>query len=96
MSASLFPFFLVLLLSSSLHVSMAIRDIPSSVPSTMRPASVDYVKMNTEVTHRHQVFRDREVEGCLPKGYKHSSAPSRYVNYQPLGSCTSKPDPTKP
>ncbi|KAK4750240.1 hypothetical protein SAY87_027689 [Trapa incisa] len=32
----------------------------------------------------------RSVEGCLPKGLPHNSAPSRYVNYLPLGSslCT--------
>ncbi|GKV01263.1 hypothetical protein SLEP1_g13828 [Rubroshorea leprosula] len=97
MPASLFCFFLVLMFSSSLPVSMAIRDIPSSVPSTMRPASVDYMKMdNDEVTQGHQVFHDREVKGCLPKGYRRSSAPSRYVNYQPLGSCVSKNDPRKP
>ncbi|KAI3517223.1 hypothetical protein L1887_16436 [Cichorium endivia] len=25
------------------------------------------------------------VDGCLPKGIRHSSGPSRYINYQPLG-----------
>ncbi|KAF7820159.1 hypothetical protein G2W53_025614 [Senna tora] len=29
------------------------------------------------------------VEACLPKGFKPSSAPSRYINYQPLGSSSS-------
>ncbi|KAL4358615.1 hypothetical protein AHAS_Ahas09G0304400 [Arachis hypogaea] len=26
------------------------------------------------------------IEACLPKGVKRTSAPSRYINYQPLGS----------
>ena len=37
------------------------------------------------------------VEGCLPKGIRHSSGPSRYINYQTLGlpsSCsTNAPEP---
>ncbi|CAL5209188.1 unnamed protein product [Lathyrus oleraceus] len=36
------------------------------------------------------VFQGRNVEDCLPKGFRRSSAPSRYINYQPLGtSCSS-------
>ncbi|KAJ1432399.1 hypothetical protein SESBI_06660 [Sesbania bispinosa] len=31
-------------------------------------------------------FQWPEAEACLPKGFRRSSAPSRYVNYQPLGS----------
>ncbi|KAI4346305.1 hypothetical protein L6164_007218 [Bauhinia variegata] len=27
-----------------------------------------------------------EFRACLPKGFRLSSAPSRYINYQPLGS----------
>ncbi|KAK7343866.1 hypothetical protein VNO77_12953 [Canavalia gladiata] len=29
------------------------------------------------------------VEACLPKGFRASSAPSRYINYEPLGSTCS-------
>ncbi|XVE59050.1 hypothetical protein DITRI_Ditri05aG0013800 [Diplodiscus trichospermus] len=78
--------------SSSSNFAMAGRDIPSSVPSTMRPASVDYVKMNPEkLNHKHEVFNEKETKGCMPKGSKHSSAPSRYVNFQTLGSsCATK------
>ncbi|GFQ06903.1 hypothetical protein PHJA_002834300 [Phtheirospermum japonicum] len=34
----------------------------------------------------------KDLENCLPKGRRHSSAPSRYINYQPLGStmCSSR------
>lgn len=78
---------------------MAGRDIPSSVPSTMRPVSVDYVKMNPQVlnNHKEEVFHEKQVKGCMPKGSKHSSAPSRYVNFQTLGSaCATKPHSQKP
>ncbi|EOY34452.1 Uncharacterized protein TCM_042131 [Theobroma cacao] len=89
--------YLLLLFSSSPHVAMAGREIPSSVPSTMRPASVDYVKMNPQVmNHKHKAFNEKEAKGCMPKGSTHSSAPSRYVNYQTLGSfCGSKTHPDK-
>lgn len=30
----------------------------------------------------------RNVEACLPKGFRRSSAPSRYINYQPLAGST--------
>ncbi|KAL5069476.1 hypothetical protein RYX36_020363 [Vicia faba] len=36
-----------------------------------------------------RVFQGRNVEDCLPKGFRRSSAPSRYINYQPLGSSCS-------
>ncbi|KAK8485859.1 hypothetical protein V6N13_144467 [Hibiscus sabdariffa] len=87
--------YVVLMFCSSWDVAMGGRYIiPSSVPSTMRPASVDYVKINPQVllNHKHKVNHDKEVKGCLPKGFRHSSAPSRYVNYQTLGSsCATKP-----
>ncbi|KAJ6311497.1 hypothetical protein OIU77_013290 [Salix suchowensis] len=31
-------------------------------------------------------FHGGEVENCLPKGFHPNSAPSRYINYQTLGS----------
>ncbi|XWS53321.1 hypothetical protein CRYUN_Cryun11dG0146800 [Craigia yunnanensis] len=100
MSATIFCIifiYLLLIFSSSSDVAMASRNIPSSVPSTMRPASVDYVKMNPQVNHKHEVFKEKEVKGCMPKGSTRSSAPSRYVNYQTLGSsCATKTHSEKP
>ncbi|VVB01769.1 unnamed protein product [Arabis nemorensis] len=57
---------------------------PDSVPSTsMKPLSVDEtVKLNP----RNQIFRGTEVKSCMPKGFRPRSAPSRFVNYQPLVS----------
>nr|KYP53062.1 hypothetical protein KK1_025064 [Cajanus cajan] len=34
-------------------------------------------------------FHGGSVEACMPKGFRRSSAPSRYINYQPLGSTCS-------
>ncbi|KFK32353.1 hypothetical protein AALP_AA6G230700 [Arabis alpina] len=57
---------------------------PDSVPSTsVKPLSVDEtVKLNP----RNQIFRGTEVKNCMPKGFRPRSAPSRFVNYQPLVS----------
>ncbi|KAG5515568.1 hypothetical protein RHGRI_036571 [Rhododendron griersonianum] len=65
---------------SPLDVTMASRHEPSSSAEeyvTMKPLIMD---------HKKQLFRGREVNGCMPKGFRHSSAPSRYVNYQTMGS----------
>ncbi|CAK7332241.1 unnamed protein product [Dovyalis caffra] len=84
-----------LLSSNSLGITMAGRDIPmrpSSVPSTMM-APLDsqgegYVKMKPHLNHKRPFFGARDVRGCLPKGYRHSSAPSRFVNNLPIVSCS--------
>ncbi|CAN1253019.1 hypothetical protein LINPERPRIM_LOCUS8212 [Linum perenne] len=48
--------------------------------------NVDSSPSSSSDQHRG-VFGRKEVKNCLPKGFRHTSAPSRYVNYQPLGSC---------
>ncbi|KAG7568308.1 hypothetical protein ISN45_Aa04g011370 [Arabidopsis thaliana x Arabidopsis arenosa] len=61
------------------------RLIPlESVPSSsMMPLSVEEtVKMNP----RNQIFHGTHVKSCMPKGFRPRSAPSRFVNYQPLVS----------
>jgi hypothetical protein len=87
----LFTYFL--LSSNSLGITMAGRAIPSSVPSTMMPPldsqGEDYVERRPLSNHRRPFFgTEPDVKGCLPKGYRHSSAPSRYVNNLPLISCS--------
>ncbi|KAL7127228.1 hypothetical protein ABFS83_14G241800 [Erythranthe nasuta] len=61
-----------------------------SAPSTALPkaaAAADYVTVNPGLKpHKQRVFHRREVNNCMPKGFHRSSAPSRYVNYQTLGS----------
>ncbi|KAI9196346.1 hypothetical protein LWI28_023150 [Acer negundo] len=86
----------VLLLLSSSHVSMAGRSIPSSVPSTMRPSSGNYVKMKPISSSTNKFFHGKEVDNCLPKGFRHASAPSRYVNSQTLGGCSNSPSIRNP
>ncbi|KAF9675174.1 hypothetical protein SADUNF_Sadunf09G0004800 [Salix dunnii] len=88
--------FTYLLLSSvSLGITVAGRYNPmrpSSVPSSMLPPldsqGQDYVKMEPLFNHKQPFFGDPGVKGCLPKGYRHSSAPSRFVNNLPLISCS--------
>lgn len=59
--------------------------------SASRPLGVkgeDYTTFKPKIRKEKQGLG---VEGCLPKGRRHSSAPSRYINYQPLGEVTCKP-----
>ncbi|CAA2959232.1 Hypothetical predicted protein [Olea europaea subsp. europaea] len=35
---------------------------------------------------RKQVFPGKAVDNCMPKGKRHSSAPSHYINYHTFGS----------
>ncbi|KAJ0480432.1 hypothetical protein HanIR_Chr13g0631631 [Helianthus annuus] len=41
-------------------------------------------KVQDFVTRKGLVFHGKEVSGCMPKGRRRSSAPSRYGNNQPL------------
>ena len=81
---------LYLLLSlNSLGITMAGRIIPPSAPSTVtRPLVSSEVEtyVKPQLGHKQKVFQVREVKGCLPKGFRHNSAPSRFVNYKPLDS----------
>ncbi|KAB2606672.1 hypothetical protein D8674_006389 [Pyrus ussuriensis x Pyrus communis] len=92
-----------LLFLSGFDISMAARNIPSSAPSTMvRPLVTEgrdrYVSMKPRhLNPKQEVFHGREVKGCLPKGFTHASAPSRFVNYHALGSgCSSAKGSRKP
>ncbi|KAJ7975033.1 Maintenance of mitochondrial morphology protein like, partial [Quillaja saponaria] len=50
------------------------------------PNYVTFMKPKKSHGGQSRTGTGRDVENCLPKGYRRSSAPSRYVNYQPLGS----------
>ncbi|KAF8033237.1 hypothetical protein BT93_D1985 [Corymbia citriodora subsp. variegata] len=74
----------------------------SSVPSTMIPlfpASQEYATMKRPF-HRRGThgFGAKQLRNCMPKGAQHSSAPSRFVNFEPLGSSArcSTPHPARP
>ncbi|XAR59715.1 hypothetical protein NMG60_11015657 [Bertholletia excelsa] len=51
------------------------------------------VKPREDQTTR-QVFRRKEVKTCMPKAFRHSSGPSRYVNYRTTASsgCSTTPN----
>ncbi|GLT65807.1 hypothetical protein SLA2020_382160 [Shorea laevis] len=95
-----FAFFCLLFFFSTMADA---RIIPSSAPSTIvRPLVSDAKDFATikppRFRHKHPVFQGTEVKNCLPKGFRHSSAPSRFVNYHTLGSpeCSSDSHSTKP
>ncbi|PON31989.1 hypothetical protein PanWU01x14_365220 [Parasponia andersonii] len=92
-SLSLFLLFIVLLLSPPVF---AIRPLTES--STTPPADYTLLRPKEGNYGKHGGFGSRpEVESCLPKGFRRTSAPSRYVNYQTLGSnlCNSSPTSSK-
>ncbi|QCD88145.1 hypothetical protein DEO72_LG3g2687 [Vigna unguiculata] len=85
---SLLALFFLLSLNS-LHITIAARVIPQSAPSTVtRPLFLSEAEtyLKPHLGHKHSVFREGQVKNCLPKGYRHNSAPSRFVNYNTLGS----------
>ncbi|OIW03914.1 hypothetical protein TanjilG_30190 [Lupinus angustifolius] len=92
-------YFVVLCLFLSLN-SLAGRVIPPSAPSTVTRPLVSsevetYVKPHLD--HKEKIFKGREVNGCLPKGSRHNSTPSRFVNYNTLGSgCSGMHNSKKP
>jgi len=86
---SLLAIYLLLSLNS-LGTTMGGRIIPPSAPSTVTRPLVsseveNYVKPQL-INHKQKALQGREVKGCLPKGSRHNSAPSRFVNYKTLGS----------
>ena len=48
----------------------------------------NYMKLKPD-EKGHGFHHSGSVEACLPKGFRRTSAPSRYINYQPLGSTCS-------
>lgn len=68
--------------STPVCVVAAARPLEQNVPK--------YMKVKPEkLGHGRRGFQSGNVEACLPKGFKRTSAPSRYINYQPLGSACS-------
>lgn len=65
----------------------------SSFPGTWMqsfPESRDLTATSLPPLFRERRFGWREAKACLPKGPVHSSAPSRFVNYQPLRSTANR------
>ncbi|OVA06980.1 hypothetical protein BVC80_1731g59 [Macleaya cordata] len=84
----------LLLLLSPLETSMVCRQTSSPrVVEATRPLVTkfpEYVILNPARSNHHHHkkhgYRGREVESCMPKGFRRSSAPSRYGNFHTLGS----------
>ncbi|KAL1532159.1 hypothetical protein AAHA92_32205 [Salvia divinorum] len=53
--------------------------------------SEDYTMFKPKVIEGKHGLGGKQVGGCMPKGRRHSSAPSRYINYQPLDSLMCSP-----
>lgn len=77
----------ILLFLFPIHESMAGRPLPSSGPSTMmaplatKAREYAIMKMKPMLDQEGRVFHGKQVKACMPKGRRHSSAPSRYVNF---------------
>ncbi|KAK3408715.1 hypothetical protein EUGRSUZ_J00896 [Eucalyptus grandis] len=104
MSSSSSAVLILLLLGSAAGFTAAARGgaMLSSVPSTMIPLfpdSQEYATMKRPFLRKEtRAFGAKQLRNCMPKGSPHTSAPSRYVNYEPLGSSArcSAPSPTRP
>ncbi|RWR91600.1 hypothetical protein CKAN_02076600 [Cinnamomum micranthum f. kanehirae] len=89
----------LLLFLSTPSATIAARNSPlNAAPPTTRPARPKphgFATLRPRWSKKRHTFRGREIGDCLPKGFRPPpSAPSRYANYQPLGSsvyCSSKP-----
>ncbi|KAJ8766073.1 hypothetical protein K2173_020589 [Erythroxylum novogranatense] len=46
----------------------------------------NYTTLKPETGHKRGWFHGRDAENCLPKGFRRTSAPSRYINYEPDSS----------
>ena len=75
------PPLLMARMNSMSRFAVAMKPLESNPPS--------HVTFNHKTSHGG--FRKRAVNSCLPKGFRHSSAPSRYVNYHTLGSTMCSP-----
>lgn len=67
----------LVLLSSQIDETVGVRQL-----------SEEYMIMKPELISRHikrPVFHGKEIKNCLPKGFRHASGPSRYVNNHIFG-----------
>ncbi|KAL8255617.1 hypothetical protein R6Q59_030684 [Mikania micrantha] len=60
------------------------QHIESTSRGHTRIFAIDAIKDQDFVTRNGPVFDGKQVSACMPKGRRHSSAPSRYANNQAL------------
>ncbi|KDP30473.1 hypothetical protein JCGZ_16152 [Jatropha curcas] len=65
--------------NSLVKVAVAARPLESK-------PSKNSVIFKPKSSHRKKGFGGRDMENCMPKGFHRTSAPSRYINYNTLGS----------
>lgn len=87
MSTTFFVILIILFLLNPPLLLMSRVAAATSRPLGSNPPN--YVSLKP--TRSHGGFAKQVVDACLPKGFRHSSAPSRYINYQPLGSTICSP-----
>ncbi|XAR60000.1 hypothetical protein NMG60_11033220 [Bertholletia excelsa] len=74
--------FICLLFMLYVDVTLATARVPVATKTSGDHASV----IKPLKDHQRQVFGETEVKSCMPKGFRHSSAPSRYANYHTMTS----------
>ncbi|OIV90563.1 hypothetical protein TanjilG_10657 [Lupinus angustifolius] len=85
---SKFVLLLVLLLSPPSNNNGGSYSTPFFVAAT-RPLEQNVPKFNDLKPEKGHGLQSRNIEACMPKGPRRNSAPSRYINYEPLGSTCS-------
>ncbi|CAL1387026.1 unnamed protein product [Linum trigynum] len=81
-------FFFVLVLRTNVLVGAAGRPLAES-PGNKSSVTYAVFKPPADVGPTTMFHGGREVNGCLPKGFHRNSAPSRYINLEPLGTSSS-------
>ncbi|CAI0442669.1 unnamed protein product [Linum tenue] len=87
-NAMLLSFF-VLVLSTNVLVGAAGRPLLESPAGNKSSVTYAAFKPPADVGPTTMFHGGREVNDCLPKGFHRNSAPSRYINLEPLGTSSS-------
>ncbi|KAB1219044.1 hypothetical protein CJ030_MR3G015040 [Morella rubra] len=84
---------LLLIMNSPLLVMTQTDPMSSTAAAAIRPMGpkppASYRTLKPKRSHGG--YSTRDVDSCLPKGFRRSSAPSRYSNYHTLGSTMCSP-----
>ncbi|KAK9168698.1 hypothetical protein Syun_000838 [Stephania yunnanensis] len=72
--------------SSSIKVAEGARPLPPPSNNNAENTNTLNTRSSSSQEKQHAFDDDRGFKTCLPKGFHHTSAPSRYSNYENLGS----------
>ncbi|RAL46069.1 hypothetical protein DM860_006223 [Cuscuta australis] len=92
----LFFVWMILLLSSSPtlfnHTVVEARAVAEPQHYDREERVTNKATLEPRLRHgRMPAFHGKEIRDCLPKGFRHASAPSRYVNYRIFGALNCSP-----